>query len=56
VKYTSWHGHTNHNLFCFISHSADGNVKVTRHVTRDIIDRIPHWYCCLGEAAAMDSE
>jgi hypothetical protein len=52
VEYTSRHGHTNGNLFCFVSHSADGNVKATRRVTRDIIDGIPRWYCCCGANAA----
>jgi hypothetical protein len=37
VENTSQHHHTNHNLFCFISQSIEGNVKATSHVDRDII-------------------
>jgi hypothetical protein len=43
VKNTSRHRHTNRNLFCFVSHSIEGNVKVTRHVNCDII----HWIPCV---------
>jgi hypothetical protein len=39
VEYTSWHGDTNRNLFC-VSHSADGNVNATMHVTRDFFVHI----------------
>jgi hypothetical protein len=42
VENTSRHCHTNRNLFCFVSHSTEGNVKVTRRVNHDIIHGIPY--------------
>jgi hypothetical protein len=41
VENTSRHHHTNHNLFCFVSHSTEGNVKATRCVNRNIIHGVP---------------
>jgi hypothetical protein len=47
VENTSRHHHTNRNHFYFVSHSIEGNVKVTRHVNRDYGERlqIPIFKC-----------